>query len=83
MYIVYELNTCSRDLSTDFTLWDCLFRAVQLTENTGKDKYRYSSYGIGFDAGSLFCQILIRVKMLQTIVLQCMSTIEKKTAQFF
>ena len=30
--IVYELDTWSRDLSTDFTLNDCLFGTVKLTQ---------------------------------------------------
>lgn len=31
--IVYELDTWSRDLNTDFTLTDCLFGTVKLTKN--------------------------------------------------
>ena len=50
MLIVYKLDTWSRDLNTDFTLGDCLFGAVELTKNAGPDKYKYSGYGIRFDA---------------------------------
>ena len=32
LFIVYELDTWSRDLSTDVTLKDCLFGAVKLTK---------------------------------------------------
>ena len=38
IFIVYELNTWSRDLNTDFTLKDCLFGAVKLTKNADPDK---------------------------------------------
>ena len=31
-YINYELETCSRDLSKDFTLGNCLFGAVRLNQ---------------------------------------------------
>lgn len=39
--IVYELDTWSRDLNTDFTLTDCLFGTVKLTKNANSDKYSY------------------------------------------
>ena len=44
------VDTQSRDLNTDFTLGNCLFAVVKLTSNVDPDKYRYSGYGIGFDA---------------------------------
>ena len=47
-------QTRSRDLSTDFTLDDCLIRAVRLYKNTDPDKYGYVGYDIGFDAHSQF-----------------------------
>ena len=50
LFIVYELDTWSPDLNTEFTLKDCLFGAVKLTKNVGTDKY--SGYGIGFDSES-------------------------------
>ena len=37
-----------------FTLGDWLFGAVKLTKNADPDKYGYSDYGIGFEAGSNF-----------------------------
>ena len=43
------LNLWSYDLGTEFTIENCLFGAVYLTKNVGKDKYRYSGYGIGFN----------------------------------
>ena len=52
LYLVYELNTCSKDLNTDFALCNCLFGAVKLTENTAK--YESSGYGVGFDVDSRF-----------------------------
>ena len=48
-FIVYELDSWSRDLNTDFTLGDCLFGGVKLTKSIDPDKYSYSSFGIGFD----------------------------------
>ena len=54
LYISYELDTSSKDLNTDFTLGNCLFGAVKLTKNADPDKYKYSSYGIGFDSCSRF-----------------------------
>ena len=43
IFIIYELDSQSRDLGTDFTLGSCLFGGVKLL------KYSYSGYGIGFD----------------------------------
>ena len=36
------------------TLENCLFGAVKLTKNSDIDKYKYSGYGIGFDAKGTF-----------------------------
>ena len=36
----------------DFTLGDCLFGAVKVTNNADPGKNGYSSHGIGFDAHS-------------------------------
>ena len=49
-YITYELDVWSKDLNTDFTLGNFLFRVVNL--NADPDKYKYSSYHIGFDSRS-------------------------------
>lgn len=48
--MVYESGTWSRDLDMDFTLCDCVLRAVKLTKNGDTDKYGYRGYGTGFDA---------------------------------
>ena len=53
-FIVYELDTWSRDLNSDFTLKDCIFGGVNLDKNTDPDKYVYTGYGIGFDSRSEF-----------------------------
>ena len=50
LFIVYELDTWSQDTNTDFTLKNGLFGSVKLTENADPDKYKYSSYDIGFDS---------------------------------
>ena len=47
---MYKLDTWSRDLNMEFTLDECLFVAVKLTKNANPDKYRYSGYGIEYDA---------------------------------
>ena len=49
-YISYILDTWSRDLNTNFTLGNCLFRAMKLTKNADPDKYGCSGYGTGFNA---------------------------------
>ena len=54
LFIVYELDTRSRNLNTDFTLKDCLFGSVKLTKNADLDKYNYSGYSIGSDSISEF-----------------------------
>ena len=53
-FIVYKLDTGSRDLNTDFTLKDCLFGDVKLAKNNDQDKYVYTGYGIGFNLRSEF-----------------------------
>ena len=52
LFNVYELGICSRDLNTDFTLKNCLFRAVKITKNADPDKNVYTNYGIGFNSRS-------------------------------
>ena len=54
LFIVNELDTWSSDVNTDFTLKDCLFGFVKLTENTDRDKYKYSGFGIGLDSFIFF-----------------------------
>ena len=49
IYISYILNQWPRDLSTDFTLDNCLFASVKLANNADPDKYIYTGYGIVFD----------------------------------
>ena len=44
-FIVYESDTWSRDLNSDLTLKECLFRGVILAKNADPDKYVYSGYG--------------------------------------
>ena len=52
--IVYELDTWSRDLATDFTLKNYLFGYSKLIKNSDTDKYNYNGYRIGFDCRSKF-----------------------------
>ena len=53
-FIIYELDTWSRELNSDFNLKDCLFGGVKLAENAEQDKYGKSGYGIGFASRPLF-----------------------------
>ena len=52
--IVYELDTWLEDLTSDFTLKDCLFGSIKLATNADPDKYLYTGYGNGFDSHSEF-----------------------------
>ena len=40
LFIVYELDTWSQYLSTDFNLKDCLFGSVKLTKNADPGNYK-------------------------------------------
>ena len=62
----YELDTYSRDLDTRFSLGDCLFGAVKLTDNAVSNKYGCSGFGIEFDAYSRFLS-QCRKKILSTL----------------
>ena len=50
--VVDELDRCSQELFSDFTLKHCLFGGVKLAANADRDKYVYSGYGTGFDSSS-------------------------------
>ena len=39
LFIVYKLDTWSRDLNMDFTINVCLFEAAKLNMNADPDKY--------------------------------------------
>ena len=53
-FIVYELDTWSRDLNSNFILKDSLLEGVKLGKNTHPDKYVYHGYDFGFDSRSKF-----------------------------
>ena len=52
--IIYELDTWSRELNSDFNLKDCLFGGLKIAENAEQDQYVYTGYGIGFASHPLF-----------------------------
>ena len=52
--ISYTLGPQLRNLSTYFTLDDCLFGSVKLIKNADLYKYKYTGYGKGFDSRSKF-----------------------------
>ena len=54
LYICYTLYRWSRDLNTDYLLYNWLFGSVRLTKNVALDKYKYNGYIIGFDSSSEF-----------------------------
>ena len=49
LYIVYELNTWSRNRANNFTLKSCLFGTVILERNAIKNKFTYNGWEIVFD----------------------------------
>ena len=51
-FIVYELDTWSRDSNSDFISKDCLFGDVKLPKNADPDKQLYSGYSNEFDSCS-------------------------------
>ena len=83
-FIVYEWDTWSRDLNSDFTLKGNLFGGgIKLAKNADLDKFVYSGYGIGFDLlHFVHFQILIGAKMLLFFKLkwahQCILITRKK-----
>ena len=52
LFIVYVLDTCLKDLSTELTLVGCIFAAVKSTKNVHLNNCAYSDYGFGFDTHS-------------------------------
>ena len=54
IYIVYEINLWPFKQSADFTSEYSLFGAVELTKNANLYEYKYSEYGIEFDARRSF-----------------------------
>ena len=52
LYISHILNPWLRNLTTNFTLNNCLFGYVKLIKNADLYKYKYSGYDIGFDSRS-------------------------------
>ena len=49
-YIVYDLDAWTRNLSNSFRFKNCLFRITNIANNSDKEKYVYSGYGITFDS---------------------------------
>ena len=65
LFIVYELDTWSRDLSMDFILGDCLFRAVKLVKNPDQEKMGIVVILLDLmHVHNFHCQIVTGVKML-------------------
>ena len=72
IYTVYEVNLQPYKYDDDPTLENSLFGALKLVKNADIDKYKYSGYGIGFDArgsfslsdGSIFVKDLIYLVLI-------------------
>ena len=54
LYFSFTLGSQLRNLTTDFTLVNCLFGSVKLNMNADLDKSKYNGYDIGFDSRSEF-----------------------------
>ena len=54
IYIAYEMNLLACKKGSNFTLTNSLFGTVTLTKSADFGKYKYSRYGIGFDARGIF-----------------------------
>lgn len=54
IYIVYKISLWSYTVGQDLTLEKVLSGATKLTANSDPDKYKYSSYGNGFDMNRKF-----------------------------
>ena len=52
--IIYEINLWPFSLGIYFVLESYLLGATKLTKNADFDKYKYSGYGIGFNARRRF-----------------------------
>ena len=50
IYIVYEINLRPFDIGKDSAFGNSLFGVVKLTKNSDPNIYKYSGYGISFDA---------------------------------
>ena len=49
VYIVYDLDALPKIPLRNFTIKNCSFCATSIANNSGKEKYVYSGYGIAFD----------------------------------
>ena len=49
--MVYDLNDWPRSPANNFKFKNCLFGATNIVENSDKERYVYSGYGITFDSG--------------------------------
>ena len=61
IYIVHKINFWPFQQSADSALGNSFFGAVLLTKNAGFEKYKYSGYGIGFDAHRSFFYLIVMV----------------------
>ena len=51
MFICSDLVAGPRNLTNNFKFKNCLFGATNVVENSDKEKYVYSGYGVTFDSG--------------------------------
>ena len=53
-YIVYHIETCTRNPTNNFKFKSCLFGATNTVKNSDKEMWMYSEYWIIFDVAGLW-----------------------------
>ena len=76
LYITYVLDAWSKDLSTDFTLGNCLFKAVKLTKNDDPDKHKHILVRNFHKQMEAWAKMLFFLELI--IVLLCILMVEIK-----
>ena len=57
IYIIYDIGSNANNV--DPTLENCLFGAIKITKISDINKYKYSSYGTGFEAKERFHLLVV------------------------
>ena len=68
LYISYTLNPQLRNLNIDFTLGNCLFGSVKLTNNPDLYKYKYSGYDILVQNFNLEIEVLEKMSLFLELI---------------
>ena len=54
VYLVYDSDAWPRNSTKNFKFKPCLFGATSVVQNSGKERWVYSGYGITFDSSGLW-----------------------------